>query len=253
MFFRLSHTTSHIPHHADHLPQTCFLCYTESLSFTIDSLFNNTSLSDVLLRVHDAEGNVGEYPAHRNVLATHSEFIEKACLGGFMEANNKTMDLQDEDPKYFEIALKWMYTGGDYETPDGMIGVAQLLFHIHVHRVADKFLMPELQEICAQAFTKTAITLLGDATRLRTSRNAVLSGEIVQKAKDYASAMLPAIDLFYSNNVNAQSSLGRAVAVGALQVKWEKTPDLLSMMLIAHPIFTQDWAMAIIMGPFDIR
>lgn len=56
------------------------------------------------------------------------------------------MDLKDEDPTYFELALKWMYTNKDYKVPVDMTGAEQLLYHVNVHRVADKFLMPGLQD-----------------------------------------------------------------------------------------------------------
>ncbi|KAF2501960.1 hypothetical protein BU16DRAFT_554019 [Lophium mytilinum] len=53
---------------------------------TISDLLSDARLSDVTLRVYDADGNTTGHPAHRSILATKSEFFEPAFVGGLMVA-----------------------------------------------------------------------------------------------------------------------------------------------------------------------
>ncbi|KAH7067999.1 BTB/POZ protein, partial [Paraphoma chrysanthemicola] len=72
-------------------------------------LLNNATLSDVIIK-QIYKGKVREYYAHKAILCKESEYFLKAFTGNFKEATESTMELHDDDPELFELALKFIYT-----------------------------------------------------------------------------------------------------------------------------------------------
>ncbi|KAL7273911.1 hypothetical protein RUND412_003203 [Rhizina undulata] len=73
------------------------------------TLINSRKFSDLKLLV-GPDRDV--FHGHKAILAARSEWFEAALRpGGFREAREGTISLQDEDPKIFESMLEFLYTG----------------------------------------------------------------------------------------------------------------------------------------------
>jgi len=59
---------------------------------------------------------LGVWNLPKDLLAYHSTFFAGALNGSFLEADLKTIELQDEDPSVFEFFIQWLYTGKAYFT-----------------------------------------------------------------------------------------------------------------------------------------
>jgi len=59
---------------------------------------------------------LGVWNLPKDLLAYHSTFFAGALNGSFLEADSKTIKLQDEDPSVFEFFIQWLYTGKAYFT-----------------------------------------------------------------------------------------------------------------------------------------
>lgn len=59
---------------------------------------------------------MGFWNLPKDLLAYHSTFFAGALNGSFLEADSKTIKLQDEDPSVFEFFIQWLYTGKEYFT-----------------------------------------------------------------------------------------------------------------------------------------
>jgi hypothetical protein len=46
---------------------------------------------------------------HENLLIHHSKFFRAALTGGFQEAKNKIVRLEDDEPNTFELFVHWLY------------------------------------------------------------------------------------------------------------------------------------------------
>ncbi|KAF2817817.1 POZ domain-containing protein [Mytilinidion resinicola] len=193
-------------------------------------LFKNKWLSDVLLEVHGKDGDVAEFPAHRTVLVTKSAYFKKMFQEeGFMEAEEKVVQLKEVDLKYFEMALKWMYTEEEDEDDREKDTLTEVLEDsILLHRVADFYIIPDLVQHCVDRFHHDATNYLDLDTR----------------SEEFQDALLAAADTYYEMNAEGDSKLGRCVVKLAQKAVW--TQDRvggLQDMLKKHPLFALDFAL----------
>lgn len=77
-----------------------------SLKSVLLPFFNNDDLSDVTIIVGDEE-----FPAHRIILAAWSAPFKAMFSSGMREAQDKEVHIEDVDPHFFKLMLKFMYTG----------------------------------------------------------------------------------------------------------------------------------------------
>ncbi|KAF2029217.1 hypothetical protein EK21DRAFT_26386, partial [Setomelanomma holmii] len=72
-------------------------------------LFNDSTFSVIKIR-QTCNGKSKEYFAHKAVLCGRSEWFMKAFTGPFKEATENVIAVHNDNPKYFEIMLKYIYT-----------------------------------------------------------------------------------------------------------------------------------------------
>ena len=111
------------------------------------SLFNDPILSDIkILQVFN--GETKEYYAHKQILINQSEYFLKAFTGNFKEATENTMTLEDDDPIYFEMMLKFICTTSLHVpktstlTNDDPRKTVDLL--LGIYKVADKYAVTDM-------------------------------------------------------------------------------------------------------------
>ncbi|KAK5727351.1 hypothetical protein LTR15_003245 [Elasticomyces elasticus] len=92
----------------------------------------------------------------------------KACEGNFREATENVITLRDDDPDVVAAMLGYMYSfeyaticDGDAlgkELVGGAIGASELVFHVRVHIIADKYDVPRLAKLATTKFATAAKT-----------------------------------------------------------------------------------------------
>jgi hypothetical protein len=80
----------------------------------VTNFYLNNLLTDIRAQNHTfATLIVGENEArfnvHESLLVTYSEFFRAALQGGFKEAHEKTVELEDEDSDIIELFVHWLY------------------------------------------------------------------------------------------------------------------------------------------------
>ena len=83
----------------------------ESSDLTIE-LWKSKNFTDVVFVV---EGE--EFPAHKMVLATESEYFRQLLYGGMREASQKKITISGITPEIFKIVLEYVYTRSAIEKP----------------------------------------------------------------------------------------------------------------------------------------
>ncbi|KAH0361369.1 hypothetical protein KCU65_g8745, partial [Aureobasidium melanogenum] len=122
-----------------------------------ESLFNNETLSDVLIKF----GNQQQIHGHKAVLARRSKYFYKAFSGQFPVATGKEIDLgDDEDPEAIRAMTRHIYDLPydkmiEENTADDSAAYStneDLLFHIAVFTAADKYDVASLRPIVVKKF-----------------------------------------------------------------------------------------------------
>ena len=86
----------------------------------LGSLLFNEHLSDVQLSVGPHQHHIY---AHRVVLASASEPLQKMLLGGHKEAESAVVLLPQDDPDDIRQLLRFIYCGALTVTPSSLFGV----------------------------------------------------------------------------------------------------------------------------------
>ncbi|THZ27066.1 hypothetical protein D6C91_02389 [Aureobasidium pullulans] len=114
------------------------------------ALFNDQTLSDVRI-----EFNGQHIFGHKAILARQSEYFFRAFTGQFPVASSGTISLgDDDDPKAIHAMVRHLY-----DLPYDQASVlfakstsADLMFHINVFEVADKYDVPSLRVLSVGKF-----------------------------------------------------------------------------------------------------
>lgn len=73
------------------------------------SLLPTRLLSGPLIDIYVGE-DARHWALHRNLLCYHSDFFEKPCVTD-SKAKNSKIELLNDDPRAFELLVKWLYQG----------------------------------------------------------------------------------------------------------------------------------------------
>ncbi|KAK5121820.1 hypothetical protein LTR85_004695 [Meristemomyces frigidus] len=124
----------------------------ESLIEGVSALFNSKRFSDLAVRCGDYD-----WPAHKSVLCTQSEYFAKACEGEFkVRSTNNTIELHDDDPDAVEAMLRFFYTLDYSDLPKSRDSVCSAVFNVRVFTLAEKYLLVHLREHAAAKFAAAA-------------------------------------------------------------------------------------------------
>jgi hypothetical protein len=114
------------------------------------------------------------FVVHENLLIYYSKFFRAALTGNFIEAKDKTVRLEEVDPKVFELFIHWLYyqrfpktdSGDDRDIletwNDDDIGLVCTSNYVLLYIFGDKYDVPELRRA-------TVDGLLHDITMLQDS------------------------------------------------------------------------------------
>lgn len=72
-----------------------------------EHMFNSDKFSDIVFVL---PSNI-QLRAHKLVLAVHSEFLSTMFQSSMIESGAKSINIDEEDAKSFEVMIKFMYTG----------------------------------------------------------------------------------------------------------------------------------------------
>ncbi|KEQ61160.1 uncharacterized protein M437DRAFT_26213, partial [Aureobasidium melanogenum CBS 110374] len=120
------------------------------------SFFNNEFLSDVTLKFGGQQ-----LSCHKVVLARKSEYFFRAFSSQFPVASSNEVDLgDDEDPEailamirhIYDLPYDMMIEGNTVDDSAPYSTNEDLLFHINVYAVADKYDVPSLRPIVVKKF-----------------------------------------------------------------------------------------------------
>ncbi|KIW61650.1 hypothetical protein PV05_01749 [Exophiala xenobiotica] len=123
----------------------------ESLEALRASANNTTSFSYAaadIITVNVGPNKVA-YGLHRGILVSGCPFFEKCLRSGMREAQEKTVNLPEEQTEAFDILVRWMYSGRI-----ALGGAKQQERFIDAYLLADKFCMHALQNAIMDALRK---------------------------------------------------------------------------------------------------
>jgi speckle-type POZ protein len=110
------------------------------LSSQFEELFDDMSLSDVILNVRGRE-----FPAHKLILSARSKYFAAMFKHPMKEQSTNQIKMEDIDPDVFQALLRFIYTGrvrtATMETMAANLFIA-----------ADKYLLNELKNECENYF-----------------------------------------------------------------------------------------------------
>lgn len=72
----------------------------------LSQLYLSDRMSDVCLKVGDHS-----IPAHKSLLASHSDFFDRLFASPMIESSQSTIELKQTDPRLFRLLLKLIYFG----------------------------------------------------------------------------------------------------------------------------------------------
>ncbi|KAL1592744.1 hypothetical protein SLS60_011160 [Paraconiothyrium brasiliense] len=200
-------------------------------AFCFDSLFNNPTLSDVKIK-QIFKGKVREYHAHKQILARGSKFFLNAFTGNFKEAHDNVMEVHDDVPEHFEIALMYLYTDVYDEAAVTRLAAQddekRVRIPIELFVVADKYGIDRLAKLAANDVGVTLTPILAPSGHRK------LREDMVEAA----------IQECYQTLLTADTILGRCLSAAVIDhykifILSEKMKDLIRQ----YPSFAVDLAL----------
>ncbi|KAK5124144.1 hypothetical protein LTR85_001847 [Meristemomyces frigidus] len=193
----------------------------KAIKSLVDSLAtsqDDTSLTDFALVCKGQKHNV-----HRLILAFHSPVLAKAVKGDFKEANERQIDLLDDEPLCVKALVCYFYTLR-YTVPDtnDLDGPLTPGHHVKMCIIAHKYDIQPLKRLAVAAFMAaakkdSAIRELADA--------AALAYEVAGATEEIRKNI---IDLGIDRNLLSSSN-----------------PSLLGQVLVDFPELARDYAQAV--------
>jgi hypothetical protein len=106
---------------------------------------------------HGGASKKQKFLVHKEFICYYSPFFNAAFNGNFKEGESQTMDLEDIDPAVFALFVNWLYAQkvlSDQE--DDQPSLPHL---ISLWMLADRFLVPKLQNQALIAYDRTRVAL----------------------------------------------------------------------------------------------
>ncbi|KAF2000823.1 hypothetical protein P154DRAFT_563001 [Amniculicola lignicola CBS 123094] len=194
------------------------------------SLFNNPTLSDIKIK-QTYNDKTREYHAHKSVLCLHSTYFLKAFTGNYREASDAEMEVHDDDPESFELALKFIYSAKYQSIRKEINGdkdknrIDVLCSIIKLYIVADKYHITSLL------------------------KESVLHLQVVWASKALTKiaprmVIKPMVEEYYMQCGAPGSRMGKAITSSILKYYRRGTgSQLFGKMLVEHPMFSADIAL----------
>jgi Inhibitor of Apoptosis domain/BTB/POZ domain len=113
----------------------------------------------ITIRVGTGE-NSQVHSVHKKLISKHSAYFDAAINGGFREAIQQEIVLEEEDPLIFEFFLTWVYTSSLPSVHDYLeISISrredvEFLF-LRLYGMADRFIAPGLQILAYERIRET--------------------------------------------------------------------------------------------------
>ncbi|KAK5996850.1 hypothetical protein PT974_02195 [Cladobotryum mycophilum] len=134
----------------------------ERLSNSVSRSFNNAHLADVTIYL----GNV-KLPAHSLVLASQSDYFDRALKGQLKEGIKKEFKFTDGSMQGYWRVFEYMYTGAYSQGSTPCVDVPddeELVKDLRVYSLADYFIIDGLKTLALEKFKrKIREALLDDA------------------------------------------------------------------------------------------
>ncbi|KAF2138114.1 uncharacterized protein K452DRAFT_339344 [Aplosporella prunicola CBS 121167] len=131
-----------------------------ALTEGLKSTFLSGDFTDLVIRCKSMKWNV-----HKIVLCSQSEFFKRACLGGFRESKENSIDLSEDNGHIVHAMLEFLYSL-DYTFNPSSHEEAD--FHAEVYLTAEKYGLTHLKGCALGKFKKVAETLVESPARFAT-------------------------------------------------------------------------------------
>ncbi|KAK4542524.1 hypothetical protein LTR36_006777 [Oleoguttula mirabilis] len=118
----------------------------EGLLLEVGCLFKDPKYSDLRIKCGDRGWKV-----HKAIICPQSDFFAKACEGGFKEAQENLIALQDDDPDVVHAMLRFMYTGDFDNSENEDNGHSWGMLCVGMHATADKYNVADLGSMAAES------------------------------------------------------------------------------------------------------
>jgi hypothetical protein len=102
------------------------------------------------------EKTVEKFTVHKAFLCEQSPFFNAAFNGNFKEAHTQSMTIEDADSEAVKLVIGWIYTKEIGEKRLGVKGVPNIVLLAKVWTLAQRFLMPALQNEAMKMIYVTA-------------------------------------------------------------------------------------------------
>lgn len=138
----------------------CKLCLRPLVKSPAD--MTSSHLMNPIVTIYVGEERV-KFHAHQDTLC-QLQFFQAALLGRFKEAEEKVINMPEDDPSYISALIEFMYTGNYTYTydPAGVqlydgsafpVGdLTEGMFHVGIYATASKYCCPGLVEIATKHF-----------------------------------------------------------------------------------------------------
>ncbi|TID27488.1 hypothetical protein E2P81_ATG00245 [Venturia nashicola] len=95
------------------------------------------------------------YKVHKIVLSTLSRYFETMFSSGFKEAQENSVDLQEDKSYIVDAMMEALYDGDYTYENDDDLAESEDMFHAKVYAIADKYDIPNLKTIAYEHFVRT--------------------------------------------------------------------------------------------------
>ena len=99
-----------------------------------------------------------EWKVHKFCLCAQSDFFQSTCAGGFKEAKENKIDLDDDDPQVVEAFIHYLYNFDYGEYTNRQTDVVPIVLDVRMYAIAEKYFVAPLKKLAADKFETRAQT-----------------------------------------------------------------------------------------------